>query len=70
MDALDLQQKLFFPPLSLQLLFICQMRQTWILIIISIFFVIRHYNHVLLIGIHDIGALVWQEKVFFKPVPL
>ena len=37
MDALDLQEVLFFPPLSLKLVFICGMRQTWILIIISIF---------------------------------
>ena len=35
-DALDLQEKLFFPPFFQYLIFICEMRQTWILIIISI----------------------------------
>ena len=37
-----------------------------ILVVISSFF-IRHYNHVPLIGIHDISALVWQEKLFSPP---
>ena len=36
-DVLDLQENLFFPPFSLLLKFIHGMRQTWILIIISIF---------------------------------
>ena len=40
------------------------------LVIISIRFVIGHYNHVHLIGIHDIGALIWQEMLFFPPVSL
>ena len=40
LDSLDLQEKLFFPPFSLKLMFICEKRQTWILIIISILFVI------------------------------
>ena len=39
-DALDLQQKLFFLPFSLLSKFVCEMRQTFILIIISILFVI------------------------------
>ena len=38
-DALDFQEKLLFPPFSLQLMFIREMRQTWILVIISILFV-------------------------------
>ena len=40
LDASDLQEKLFFPSFSLQTKFIHEMRQTWILIIISIRFVI------------------------------
>ena len=43
------------------------MRQTWILIIISNFFVIGHCNHVLLIGVYDIDASIRQEKFFFWP---
>ena len=39
-DALDLQEKLFFPPFPLSLMFFCGMSQTWLLIIISILFVI------------------------------
>ena len=39
-NALDLQEKLFFPPLSLKLMFAHEIRQTWILIIISFLFVI------------------------------
>ena len=37
-DALDLQEKLCFQPFSLQLLLIHEMKQTWILVIISIVF--------------------------------
>ena len=29
-----------------------------------------HYNHVLHIGIHDIDAFVWQEKLFIPPFSL
>ena len=29
-----------------------------------------HYNHVHLIGMHDIDALAWQEKPFFPPFSL
>ena len=35
-----------------------------ILVVIAILFMIRHYNYVLLIRMHDIGALVWQENLF------
>ena len=38
-DAFDLQEKLFFPPFSLQLMFIHELRQAWILITISMLFV-------------------------------
>ena len=65
-DALVLQEKLSFPLCLVESKFICQMRQTWTLIIIFILFVIGHYDHVLLIGIHGIGALDWQEKLLFS----
>ena len=39
-DALDLEEMLFFPPFSFQLKFTYEKRQTWILIIISIFSII------------------------------
>ena len=39
-DASDLQEKLFFPSFYLRLMFISEMRQTWILVIISILFVV------------------------------
>ena len=38
-------------------MFIHEIRQTLILVIISIIFANGHYNHVLHIGIHDINAL-------------
>ena len=38
LDPLDLQQKLFFPPFSMQLMLIHEMGQTWILAIITTFF--------------------------------
>ena len=44
-------------------------RQTWILIIIIILFVITHHNYVLPISIHDINAFVWQEKLFISHFP-
>ena len=64
-DALDLVENFFIPPFSLYSKFICEICQTWILITIYIIFAIRHYNHVLYIGIHDIDALDLQEKLFF-----
>ena len=64
-NALVWKEKPFFPPLSLELKFIRQMG-TWILTIISIHFVIGHYKHILLIGVHDIDPLDWQEN-FFPP---
>ena len=64
-DALDLQEKPFFPPFSLESKFVHQMGQTWILEIISILFVIRHYKQVLFIGVHSFNALVLQEKLLF-----
>ena len=69
-DALDLQEKLFFPPFSLLLKLICEMRQPRMPIICSILFVMGHCNHVNLIRIHDIDAFLWQEKLFFLPFAL
>ena len=43
------------------------MRQTGILIIIFISFVIKHYNHVHFVGAHDIDALYLHEKPSFPP---
>ena len=63
-DALELQEKLFSPPFSLLSKFTREMRQTWIPVIISI---LRRYNHVVLIGIHNINALDLVEKLFFPP---
>ena len=47
-DALVLQEKLFFPPFSLESKFIHQVRQTWILIIISTLMVIVHALNIFL----------------------
>ena len=69
-DAWIWQEKLFFLPFSLLLKLICEIRQTWICVIISILFFIGHYNHVHLIGIHEVDALIWQEKLFFPPFSL
>ena len=59
------QKKLLFSPFSLESMFIHEMRQTWILVKISILFVNGDYNHVLHIGIHDTDALDLEEKLFF-----
>ena len=40
------------------------MRQKLIILIISILFMIWHYKHITLIGIHDIHVLLLQEKLF------
>ena len=45
------------------------MRQTWILITISILLVIGQYNHVHLIGIDDIDAFDLQENFSFHHFP-
>ena len=50
--------------------FIREIRQTWMLIIISILFCYGHYNHVHLIGMHDIDTFIWQEKLSFLPFSL
>ena len=50
-------KKLFFPHFLLESKFIHQIRETMILIVISILFVIRHRKHDLLIRIHNIDAL-------------
>ena len=67
-DALFSQENLFFPPFSLKSKFIHQITQTLILVIISILFMIGHHKYVFLIAIHNINALVSQEKLFFPPV--
>ena len=64
-DALALQEKLFLLPFSLKSKFIHQIRQTKILVIISIHFVIGLHEHVHLIGIHDIDALDLHENFPF-----
>ena len=64
-DALVLYEEPFLPPFSLQSKFICQKRQPWILVIISIIFMILPHKHILLIGINDTATLVLQEKLFF-----
>ena len=68
-DALDLQEKIFFPPFFMQLMFIHEMRQTWILIIIYIFFIMGT-TIMFSIRIHDIDALNLEEKLFFPPFSL
>ena len=62
--ALVSQEKLF-STIFLETKSLRQVRQTWIPIIISFFFVIGHHKHVLLIRIHSICAFVSQEKLFF-----
>ena len=64
-DALVLQEKLFFPPFSLESKFINQMGQTWILRIISILMVIVHNKQILIIGMHGFDALDLLEKLLF-----
>ena len=61
--ALVLQEKLFFPPFSLVSKFPQQMRQTWILAIISILMVIEHNKHILVIRMHSFDALYLLEKL-------
>ena len=69
-DALVLQEKLLLPSLSLEPKFMRQIGQTWILIIVSIHFMIGRYKHVFFFGIHGFEALVLQEMLFFPPFSL
>ena len=69
-DALVHREMLFFSQFSLESKFIDQMGQTWTLIIISILFVIGHYKHIFLIGIHGFDAFDWHKKLFFPPFSL
>ena len=57
-DALVLQEKLLFQPISLKSKLIHQKGQTWDHMIISILFVNEHHKYVLFTGIHGIDALV------------
>ena len=68
--ALVSREKLFFAPFSLESKFSHQMKETWILAIISILIVIGPHKYVLLIWIHNFYALVSQEKLFFPPFSL
>ena len=61
-------QQVLFPLFSLLSKFIYEIRQTWILVIISILSIIGHNNHVYLIGIHDTEALDLQEKAFLSTI--
>ena len=70
MDNFVWPKKLFLPPFSIESMFIDQKGQTWILVTITIFLVIGHYKHILLIEIHDIKAFVWQGKLSFLPFSL
>ena len=69
-DALELHEKLFFPLFSLELKFIHQMRETWVLVIRSILFVIGPHKKILLLRIYCINALVLHGKFFFLPFSL
>ena len=69
-DAFLSQQNLFLPSFSLESKFIHQMRQTWILLRISIIFVIGHHKHIFLTGIHYIYSLASHEKLLFPPFSL
>ena len=62
-DALVLQEKLFFLPFSLESKFIHQVRQTWILVIISILMVIGHILHILVMGMHSFDAMDLLEML-------
>ena len=64
------QEKLFFPPFSLESKFFRQMRETWMIIIICILFVTGHHKHILFIGMHDIDAWFPKKKCFFAPFSL
>ena len=62
-NALDSQEKLFIPSFSLKSKFICEMRQTWILVIIFIPFVIG--TIIMLPTVWDAILMLWIcEKSF------
>ena len=63
--ALILQEKLFFPPFSLESKFAHQIRHTWILMIISILMVIEHNKHIFVIRMLGFDALDFLEKLKF-----
>ena len=63
-DALDLQDKLFFP---FRVINVDLWNETNLDTCNNLHsFCYWHYNHVLLIGIHDIDSLDLREKLFFE----
>ena len=68
-NALVWHGKFFFPPFSLESKLIHQLWHAWILLIISILFMVGHYKLFLLTRIHSFDALFWQEKLFFLYFP-
>ena len=66
-DALVWQEKHFFPASSLESRFDSNKGQAWILIIISIPFMIWHHKHILLIRVHDINTW-FGKKSFFSTI--
>ena len=65
-NTLVLQEKLLFLPFFVESKFIHQMGQSWILKIISILFMIRHYKHIFLTWIHGRNAFVSTIFLTFK----
>ena len=69
-DAMVSRKKLFFLPFLVESKFFYQMRQTWILIIISKLSMIAHHKLVTYIRIYDFNALVLQKMFIFPPFSL
>ena len=66
-DALGLQEKLFFPPFFL-IIIVHLWNETNLDTHYNLHsFRNGHYNHDLLIGIHDIVTLDFKQKLFFPP---
>ena len=68
-NALDLQEKLFVLPFSLELMFIYEIRQTWILIITSIFFVMGTTIMFSLLGYTILKLWICRERFSFHHFP-
>ena len=68
-DALDLQEKLFFPPFSLQLMFTREMGQALILIIISILIVISTTIMFSLLGYMIVMLRICKKSFSFYHFP-
>ena len=68
-DTMDLQEKLFVPPFSLYLMFVCGVGQTWVLVIVSILIVIGTTIMFSTLGYTVLMLWIWKKSFYFHHFP-